>query len=214
MTDHPPAIAEGLAGLIAREPALAALVAEAGLPPPRTRPAGFATLLQIITGQQVSTQAAAAIWQRVARLASPLTPAAWLDLGDDALREAGFSRSKIVYCRDLARLLAEGRLDLEALRRLDDEAAIGALSAVRGIGRWTAEIYLLFAEGRPDIWPADDIAIQTAYGHLRGLGLRPDGRTLRPLGEEFRPARSAAALLLWHLYRHRSRPGMGPVVPG
>lgn len=214
MTGHPPEIAHGLAALVAREPALATLVAAAGMPPPRVRPAGFATLLQIITGQQVSTHAAAAIWRRVEPLATPLTPSAWLSLDDGALRQAGFSRSKIAHCRDLARRLADGALDLDGLAALDDEAAIGALSAVRGVGRWTAEIYLLFAEGRPDVWPADDIAIQAGYQHLRGLEARPAGRTLRPMGEEFRPWRSAAALLLWHLYRHRVHPRTGEIVPG
>ena len=213
MTGHPPAIAEGMARLAEREPLLAGLVAEAGLPPPRSRPAGFGTLLQIITGQQVSTHAAAAIWQRVALLADPMTPTAWLALDDDALRGAGFSRSKTVYCRDLAARLADGSLDLDGLAALDDEAAIRALSAIRGVGRWTAEIYLLFAHGRPDVWPADDIAIQAGYQHLRGLAARPPGKALRPLGEEFRPWRSAAALLLWHLYRHRVRPRMGEIVP-
>lgn len=213
MTAHPSAIADGLAALVTREPGLAALVAEAGMPPPRTRPAGFGTLLQIITGQQVSTQAAAAIWQRVAMLAGPMTPAAWLALDDDALRQAGFSRSKVVYCRDLAARIAGGGLDLDGMDRLSDDDAIRALSAVRGIGRWTSEIYLLFALGRPDVWPADDIAIQAGYQHLRGLDTRPDGKALRRMGEEFRPWRSAAALLLWHLYRHRVRPRMGEVVP-
>ncbi|BBK43153.1 DNA-3-methyladenine glycosidase [Allostella vacuolata] len=214
MTGHPPSIAEGMARLVAREPGLAALVTAAGLPPPRSRPAGFGTLLQIITGQQVSTHAAAAIWQRVARLADPMTPAAWLALDDADLRTAGFSRSKAIYARDLAAKLADRTVDLDTLDALDDEAAIRMLTAIRGIGRWTAEIYLLFAHGRPDVWPADDIAIQAGYQHLRGLAARPSGKALRQAGEEFRPCRSAAALLLWHLYRHRLRPQAGEIVPG
>ena len=214
MNAHPPAIAEGLHRLAEREPILAELVASAGLPPPRSRPPGFATLLQIITGQQVSTHAAAAIWQRVALLADPMTPAAWLQLPDEALRGAGFSRSKVVYCRDLAAKLLDGTVDLDGLDRLDDQAAIRMLSSIKGIGRWTAEIYLLFSQGRPDIWPADDLAIQAAYQHLRGLPARPTERELRPLGDGFRPWRSAAALLLWHFYRHRVRTGTDEIVPG
>lgn len=214
MTAHPPAIADGLRHLARREPVLAALVADAGLPPPRSRPAGFGTLLQIITAQQVSTSAAAAIWQRVALLADPMTPAAVLALPEDALRTAGLSRPKAAYARDLARKLADGTVDLDHLDRLDDEAAIRSLCTIKGIGRWTAEIYLLFAQGRPDIWPAHDIAIQAAYQHLRGLDARPTERELRGHGDPFRPWRSAAALLLWHLYRHRVRVQAADIVPG
>ncbi|BBK31756.1 DNA-3-methyladenine glycosylase II [Stella humosa] len=214
MSDHPPAIAEGLLRLVEREPALAELVSATGLPRSRSRPAGFGTLLQIITGQQVSTYAAAAIWQRVALLASPMTPAAWVGLSDEAIRGAGFSRSKAVYARDLATKLLDGSVDLDGLDAIDDEAAIRSLVAIKGIGRWTAEIYLLFAHGRPDMWPADDIAIQAGYQMLRGLPERPAAKALRQAGEEFRPWRSAAALLLWHLYHHRLRTQSGEIIPG
>ncbi len=214
MTLHPPAIIEGLRRLADQEPLLAELVQAVGPPPPRNRPAGFGTLLQIITAQQVSTSAAAAIWQRVALLADPMTPAAVLALPDDALRTAGLSRPKVAYARDLARKLVDRTVDLDHLDDLEDEAAIKALVSIKGIGRWTAEIYLLFSQGRPDMWPADDIAIQAAYQHLRGLPARPTEKELRLLGEAFRPWRSAAALLLWHFYRHRVRTQTGDIVPG
>ena len=214
MKGHPAAIREGMTSLLAREDGFARLIADAGHPPPRKRPPGFATLLQIIIGQQVSTDAAAAIWARLQSAADPVTPEVLLALGEDGLRAVGFSRPKITYARDLARQILDGTVDLSRLKRMDDDDAVAMLVGIKGIGRWSAEIYLLFAHGRPDIWPADDLAIAGAYQHLRGLDQRPDGRALRPLGEAFRPWRSAAAILLWHLYRHRVRAGNANVVPG
>ncbi|MCC7275428.1 MAG: DNA-3-methyladenine glycosylase 2 family protein [Alphaproteobacteria bacterium] len=214
MTRHPRAIAQGMSRLLAREPLLAQLVDAAGMPPPRREPAGFPTLLRIIVAQQVSTGAAAAIWARLAAAAAPLTPENLLALPDETLRGAGLSRPKVAYARDLAARLADRRLNLARLARLDDEDAIAMLAAVKGIGRWSAEIYLMFAHGRPDMWPADDIAVQAAFQHLRGLDARPNGVLLRRHGEGFRPHRSAAALLLWHYYRHRVRAAMTDVLPG
>ncbi|MGE0718406.1 MAG: DNA-3-methyladenine glycosylase, partial [Alphaproteobacteria bacterium] len=205
MIRHPRAIAGGLAALQASEPAFAALVAAAGLPAPRREPAGFATLLRIIVAQQVSTSAAAAIWGRLVAALAPLSPETLAVATDETLRGAGLSRPKVAYARDLAARMIAREVDLRRLARLDDEAAIAMLVAIKGIGRWSAEVYLLFAHGRPDIWPADDLAVQAAFQHLRGLDARPLAKALRDHGEAFRPHRSAAALLLWHYYRHRVR---------
>lgn len=211
---HPRAIRDGLVALAGLEPGFAALVAEAGYPPSRKRPPGFATVLQIIVAQQVSTASAAAIWTRLAAAVDLADPATLAAAGDDVLRGAGLSRPKMRYARDLAEQCATGAIDFRALARLDDEAAIATLTRIKGIGRWSAEIYLLFALGRPDVWPADDLAVAAAFQHLRGMPSRPLGPALRPHGEAWRPHRSAAALLLWHYYRHRVRAMAAGVVPG
>ncbi len=191
-----------LAELGERDPDLAVAHARAGKPPLRRRGPGFATLLRIILAQQVSVASARAILGRLDRAARPLTPDSFLALDDEALRAIGFSRQKIAYGRSLAGDVAAGRLNLERLRRLDDEAAIEALCAVKGIGRWTAEIYLMFALRRPDIWPAADLGLAQAVQNLKGLEERPDPKRMMEIGEAWRPWRSVASLLLWH-YLHK-----------
>jgi DNA-3-methyladenine glycosylase II len=200
--------------LAARDPDLAAAIARLGYPAPRQRDPGFATLLRIILGQQVSTASAAAIWRKLeAALCGDVTPSAFLALDDAALRAAGFSGRKADYARGLSRAIADGGLDVAALDHLDEDAAVEALVRLRGFGRWSAEIYLLFALGHADAFPADDLAVQIAYQRLKGLAARPSGKVLRLLCEPWRPYRGAAAVFLWHYYgaatldEGKARPG-------
>lgn len=193
-------IRDGAEALGRREPRFAELVARHGLPAPRIRPPGFETLMRAVVSQQVSTAAATSIWNRLETvLGSPPTPAATLAATPEALREAGLSRQKIGYAQSLAGLVLGGALPLDALPA-DDEAAIALLCAVRGLGRWSAEIYLLFAEGRHDAFPAGDLAVQVQAGRMFEGGARPTERALRARAEAWRPHRGVAALLLWHGY--------------
>jgi DNA-3-methyladenine glycosylase II len=191
-----------LAHLDSADRDLARILAEVGPPPPRSRPPGFSALLQIIMNQQLSVASARAIWARLSAAANPLTPAAILRLELEALRALGLSRQKAVYVRDLAAAVEEGRLDVDALARLPDEAVIAALTRVRGLGRWSGEVYLLFSLGRPDVLPADDLALLVAAQRLKGLPARPRPAELRAMAEPWRPWRSVACRLLWHYYHH------------
>lgn len=187
--------------LAERDADVARALEQVGYPPPRHRPPGFATLFQVIVSQQVSTHSARAIWAKCqAQLGTDPTPATVLACSEAQLHACGLSRRKAEYARDLAAHFDDGRLCSESLAACDDEAAINALTAVRGIGRWTAEIYLLFAEGRQDVWPADDLAIQIAFQRLKGLDERPRGRHFYTLSEAWSPWRGAAAILLWSVY--------------
>lgn len=193
---------EGLDAIAAREPAIAAAIGRVGYPEPRIRDRGVATLLRTIVGQQVSYQSADAVWRRLEEaLGGDATDtAAWIAASDETLRAAGLSRQKMGYARSLAGLVESGELDLTALPA-DDEAAIADLIKVKGIGRWSAEIYLLFAEGRPDIWPAGDLAVQIEVGRIMGLPVRPTEGLTREIAEPWRPYRGAAAVFAWHHYR-------------
>jgi DNA-3-methyladenine glycosylase II len=180
------------------EPAFAAALARVGLPEPRTGAPGYVTLLRAIVGQQVSVKAAAAIWAKVeAATGGAADPANMDRTSAEDLRAAGLSRQKISYARSLAEEVLSGRLDFGRLPA-DDEEAIAHLTAVKGIGRWTAEIYLLFAEGRPDIWPAGDLAVQIEIGNIMGLPEKPTEKAIRALAEAWRPHRGAAAVFAWH----------------
>lgn len=191
-----------LAHLGAGDADLGRAAALVGPLPDRSRAPGFAALLQILCEQQLSVASAAAIWSRVAAAASPLAPESFLALPDERLRALGLSRAKILYGKGLAQAVTAGALDLDALETRDDEAAMAALTAVKGVGRWTAEIYLLFALGRGDVWPADDLALQAAAQHLKGLDRRPGRAEMVALAEPWRPYRGTAARLLWAYYRH------------
>lgn len=205
----PPPMRADLARLAAADPDLARIEAQAGPLVWRIRPAGFPGLLQAIVGQQISNQAAAAIWRRVQALPGALEPAGLLALSDEVLRAVGLSRPKIGHARALADAFAAGRLDEAELAGMEDEAAIAAISSVRGLGRWTAEIYLLFALARPDVFPAADLALAASAAHLKNLPERPRPRALAELAESWRPWRGLAARLLWHHWRHVSgRPAM------
>ena len=191
------------------EPAFARALVRVGHPAPRIAAPGYQTLLRTIIGQQVSVASADALWRRLqASLGDAASPARLLDASDDTLRAAGLSRQKARYARSLAALVGTADLDLANLPA-DDEAAIAALVRVDGIGRWSAEIYLLFAEGRPDIWPAGDLAIQIATAGILGIEARPKERIVRDVADAWRPHRSAAAVFAWHHYNVRAKPSGG-----
>ncbi|HEY5724031.1 MAG TPA: DNA-3-methyladenine glycosylase 2 family protein [Allosphingosinicella sp.] len=195
---------ESLDALAARDPAIAEALARAGYPEPRISEPGYITLLRAIVGQQVSVKAAASMWSKLqAAVGEDVAPEAVLAASDEALRGAGLSRQKSSYARSLAEEVVSGRLDFAALPE-DDEEAIAHLVAVKGIGRWTAEVYLLFAEGRRDVWPAGDLAVQIEVGKIMGLDDRPTEKKVRELAEAWRPHRGALAIFAWH---HR-RAGM------
>ena len=190
-----------LDALAQADPDLRAAIARVGYPAPRQRDPGFGTLLRIILAQQVSTASAAALWRKLeAALGGDVTPASFLTLDDRALRACGFSARKVEYARGMCAAILGQSLDLAALALLEEEAAISALVALRGFGRWSAEIYLLFALGRADVFPADDLAVQIAYQRLKRLDARPSAKALRALTEPWRPYRGAAAVFLWHYY--------------
>jgi DNA-3-methyladenine glycosylase II len=195
-------LAAALRALGRQDPDLARALAEVGPPPPRSRPAGFASLLDIILAQQVSTSSHRAIARRLEDALGIPTPSAILTLEESHFRLIGFSRQKIVYARALAEAAEAGACDLAAIAGMPDEAALAALTKHKGIGRWTAEIYLMFCLGRPDILPAGDLALQEAAGKLKGKKKRPAETQLRAMGRAWRPWRSVAARLLWHYYAH------------
>jgi DNA-3-methyladenine glycosylase II len=181
---------------------LARVETEAGPLPWRVRQPGFAGLLNAITGQQISNQAAAAIWRRLCALEGCLSPEGFLRLGDEALRGAGFSRPKIAHGRAVAEAFVSGVLATDALAAMDDVSAVARLSSVRGLGAWSAEIYLLFALQREDVFPAGDLALQAAAADLKRLDGRPSEKALRALAQGWQPHRALAARLLWHWWRH------------
>lgn len=188
--------------LAAREPAIAAALDKVGYPAPRLRERGYKTLLRTIVGQQVSVAAAASMWRKLETLLGTDIPAADLLAHDfDTLRACGLSRQKQGYARSLCELALAGELDFNQLPA-DDEDAIALLTRIKGIGRWSAEIYLLFAEGRPDIWPAGDLAVQAGIGRILGLEERPSEKQTRALADAWRPHRGAAAIFTWHCYNN------------
>ena len=184
----------------AREPAIARALDRCGYPEARIRERGYRTLLRTIVGQQVSVAAAASVWRKLElEVGEQMEPVALLERDFDALRACGLSRQKQGYVRSLCELVAGGELDLENLPA-DDEEAIAELVRIKGIGRWSAEIYLLFAEGRPDIWPAGDLAVMAGLGRILGHEARPDEKATRALAEGWRPHRGALAIFTWHCY--------------
>jgi DNA-3-methyladenine glycosylase II len=190
----------GLAALAERDAEVRAALARLGPPAPRVRPPGFATLLRIVTAQQVSTHAAAAIWGRLEARLGVVTPAALLAVPAEDLRAAGLSARKVEYATGLARAVADGTLDLDALAQADDEAVVEAITALKGFGRWSAEIYLLFALGRADAFPADDLALRLALGRLKGTDERLAAGAARELVAPWAPWRGCGAIFLWHYY--------------
>nr|WP_221773581.1 DNA-3-methyladenine glycosylase 2 family protein [Novosphingobium piscinae] len=192
----------GLDTIATAEPRLAAALTRAGYPEPRIRSRGWQTMLRTIVGQQVSVAAAASMWRKLeGELGETFTPDALLARDFDALRACGLSRQKQSYARSLCELVSSGALTFDALPA-DDEAAIAELTRIKGIGRWSAEIYLLFAEGRPDIWPAGDLAVQAGLHRILGLDARPSEKDTRRLAEAWRPHRGAAAIFTWHCYNN------------
>lgn len=193
-------LASAVAGLAARDAALASVVERHGIPPLWAREPGFPTLVHIVLEQQVSLASAQAAFDRLLASCLPLTPAAFLELDDPTLLAIGFSRQKTRYGRELARAVADGRLDLEALPDLGDDTVDAQLTAVPGIGPWTATIYRLMVLRRPDAWPIHDIALAQAVADLRGLGRRPEPAEMTEIAEAWRPWRAVAARILWHHY--------------
>ena len=192
----------GLRALIDRDADLARAFKAAGAPASRQRPPGFASLLRIIINQQVSVAAGRAIWRSLEGGLTALTPEAVLAVPEGGLRGVGLSRAKAVYARELAAAVADGRLDLDGLEKQDDAEVLAQLTRIKGIGRWTAEIYLMFALDRPDIWPAGDLALAVAVERLLDLTERPGPKKLDSIAQGWRPWRSSAAVLLWHYYSH------------
>jgi DNA-3-methyladenine glycosylase II len=202
---------DGIAAL-GGEPVFAAILERCGAPRFRRRRNGWETLLHIILEQQVSIDAAAAMFRRLNEECRPLRPAGFLELDDATLRRCGFSRQKALYGRGLARAVADGSLDFVRLAETGDDEALAALIGLKGIGRWSAEIYLIFALGRDDIWPAADLGLQFGVASELGLGIRLGERELREIGERWRPWRSIAACLFWQSYLH-ARNRAAPVLP-
>ena len=199
-----------LAQLCTADEDLAAVVTSYGPPPIWRRPAGFHTLLYLILEQQVSLASARATFGKlVARLGAEPEPGAFLALTDDDLRGVGFSRQKTRYGRALAEAVRDGTLKLDGLRGRDDEAAKAELMQVTGIGHWTADVYLMAALGRPNVWPVGDLALAIAAERVKRLNGRPDQDALQEMGEAWRPWRAVAARILWHYYLNTVRKRQG-----
>lgn len=193
-----PGIAAGLDALTAAHPHFAA--ADRASFQWKRRDADFGGLTRMILGQQVSTHAAAAMEAKLERLMPEADPAFFLTLTDEQLRGAGFSRQKMRYARALAETLVANPRFLARLPEMDDEAVIATLVTLPGIGRWSAEVYLMFCLGRPDVWPAGDLGIVLGMQYLLGLPEKPKPDRMVALAEGWRPHRSAAALLVWDHY--------------
>jgi DNA-3-methyladenine glycosylase II len=192
--------ARGIRCLCRRDDDLARVVETYGPPPLWSRTQGFPTLLYIILEQQVSLASARACYEKLLAAVTRLTPRTFLKLDDETLLAIGFSRQKRDYGRGLARALVSGKLDLDGLATLDDDEARARLMALRGIGRWTADIYLMMALVRMDIWPVGDLALATAAQKVKRLRKRPGPERLETLGRRWKPWRSVAAHILWYDY--------------
>lgn len=193
---------EHLDAVAAQDKVVAGALERCGYPEERIRPTGYRTLLRTIVGQQVSVAAAASVWNKLeAELGEDMHAHELLARDFDTLRACGLSRQKQGYARSLCELVASGELQFDSLPA-DDEEAIAELTRIKGIGRWSAEIYLLFAEGRQDIWPAGDLAVQEAVGRLLDLPARPSEKETRTLGDKWRPYRGAMAIFTWHTYNN------------
>jgi DNA-3-methyladenine glycosylase II len=191
---------QAIRSLAAIDPELNQIFKLVGYPPLWERKAGFAGLLRIILEQQVSLASADATFRRLLAGVPSLTAQNFLDLSDLTLRGMGFSRQKSAYGRNLAQAVVSGSLELEALARLDDDTAMENLMALKGIGQWTADIYLLLVLRRPDIWPASDLALANAVRKAKGLDRLPDKAQMEEIARRWKPWRAAAARLLWHYY--------------
>lgn len=180
---------------------MARAIKTVGVPGPRVTRPGFDALIRIIAGQQVSTAAAAGIWAKVEKACGgKVTADRLLALGEAGLRASGFSGQKTRYSLGLAEAAASGALNFKTLHRGADEEVRTTLTAYKGVGNWTADIYLMFCMGRGDVWPAADMALQAGIQHLHGLKKRPTAKQIEVMAEIWRPYRSSAAVLLWHYY--------------
>lgn len=193
-------LSDGLADLAKCDADLAAVIDRCGPPPLWARKPGFPTLVHIVLEQQVSLASAKAAFDRLEVALSGVTPEGLLSLSGEELKTIGFSRQKTRYCRELSRAIIEGRFDLKRLPRLSDAKAKESLMSLVGIGRWTADIYLLMALRRPDIWPRGDLALAKAAQQVKNLDDLPDHDQLEELAESWQPWRAVAARVLWHHY--------------
>lgn len=198
--DTPERLADHLERLLGIDPRLAIVAERAGPVELRRRAPGFAGLAHVICGQQLSVASANAIWTRFAALPGALDPAGFLALGDEQIRRAGFSAAKLATLRGVAAAMLDGRLDFAEIDALPASDAIASLGTLRGIGPWTAELYLMFCAAHPDIFPAGDLALQKAVQHGLGLASRPSGRELAALSAAWSPHRATAALLFWRYF--------------
>ena len=193
-------LARGVRFLSRVDADLRRVVKRFGPPPMWGRESGFSTLLHIILEQQVSLASAKAAHNKLLELSSPLTPQRFLKLDDATLKAVGFSRQKTAYGRNLAQAIVDGLLDLDALSLMDDAAVKSELVKIKGIGRWTADIYLLMVLRRPDIWPVGDLALAVAAQHVKRLPNRPTQEELDAMSAAWKPWRAVAARILWHYY--------------
>lgn len=198
-------LAAGSAYLAACDEDIAAIVKRLGSPPLWPRRPGFGTLVHIILEQQVSLASARAAYERLLARTGRLTPQAFLVLDDDELRRVGFSHQKSGYVRHLARLIIDGEIDLESIHSMDDASARTTLMRVKGVGPWSADIYLLMALGRPDIWPSGDLALAAAVQQIKRLPARPDYTELDALSAAWKPWRAVAARIFWNHYLNPER---------
>jgi len=190
-----------LESAVLMDPKLATVIELVGYPSPRIRPAEFVTLLQVIVSQQVSTRAASAINDRLLKLCGgKVTWRKILNRSGDQLRECGLSQNKVDYVRGLAEKIRTKELDLELLKSMDTDSVIAHLVKVRGLGRWSAEIFAMFALGHRDVFPVDDLALQVAVQRYHGLRQKPSPKETARLAEKWSPERSAVALLMWKYY--------------
>ena len=191
-------IAQALDALASDHEPIARALAQVGYPEERRRDHSFATLARIVVGQQVSVAAAASITRKLVNaLGGNLTAESVLMCSEEDLRGAGLSRQKVSYIQSLATAEASGHLSLTALPELSDDEAIAAITDIKGFGEWSAHMYLMFSLGRPDIWPVGDLAVREGFKRIQGLKERPTAAKLKPLGDLYRPQRSALALLCW-----------------
>ena len=191
-------IARALDALASDHGRIARALAQVGYPEERRRDHSFATLARIVVGQQVSVAAASSITRKlVDTLGGDLTAESVLNCPEEGLRSAGLSRQKVSCMQSLAAAEASGQLSLTTLPKLPDDEAAAAITAIKGFGEWSAHMYLMFSLGRPDIWPVGDLAVREGFKRIQGLEDRPTASQLKPLGEPFRPYRSALAMLCW-----------------
>jgi len=193
-------LAEAAEVLATLDKDLARILADHGTPPLWARKPGFVTLLRIILEQQVSLVSADAMYRRLIDNISPLTPASVLIAGVSHLRSFGVTRQKAAYFINVAEAIENDELDLQKLGRQSDEVVLGKLTSIKGIGPWTAKIYLLMALCRPDVWPIGDIALATAFKNIKGWQERPTQPQLNEIAKTWRPHRATAARMLWHYY--------------
>lgn len=198
---NPDTIEQAMAALAKADPDIARAYPLVGAPEPRQRDQGFATFFSTIVSQQLSTEAARAIMGRINTLLPELHAQAVIDIDSQALRDAGLSWRKIEYAKGLAEAELAGTFSADGLEHLSDDDAIAAITQLRGFGRWSAEIYLMFSLKRRDIFPTEDLALRVALGRLKGMDDKPTPKQARQLVEPWAPWRTVGSLFLWHYYR-------------